>query len=244
MILLKNRISELLKSKSGVSLIFVLGIMMMLFAIGGAVISSTGANVEIGSSVMGSATANFGSNIRQNQYNTAILLSESIHRTIKQSLLTPGTNFDSSLAKYIPQLLFANRDEDFKDGFPLQLGGAIAPVITPLNPTITLKFPFPSANPSITYQDPIPAMPELGIERVPATGTLSAKVVIEVVVDLPGIGNRSITTLATYEYTGGVFSDATSYVPPATGAPDLPGVLQFTEFGTWKLVSYEITETN
>jgi len=241
-----NRAVSILKSKSGVSLIFVLGIMMMLFAMGGAVMSRVSTNVDIGSSVMGSATANFGSNIRQNQYNSAVVLSESIHRTIKESLLTNegSPNYDNSLAKKLPEAIYEVYDADgnFGTGFTFALSGAEVTNAIDLDYRISIIFPQPNSNPGVTVQDPIPPMPELGIPRTPATVTVNAEIIIRVVIDLPGGNGRSITTLATYEYRDGVLSDEND--PSTATTPELVGTLEFVGYGEWELVSYEMIESD
>jgi len=252
----KNKVLAIIKSKSGVSLIFVLGIMLMLFAIGGAVISGTNANVNIGSSVTGAATANFASNIRQNQYNRAVLLGDSIHRTIRQSLLDSSSA--TSLARKLPeelynkrQLIFDNRTPDFDADekveeivfdFKITTGPA---AVTDANYTIKIIFPMSLNNPSIEFNGPMAAMPELGegfTTRTPRTAAINAKIVVEVEVFLQGTDGRKVTTLAAYDYRGGVFSDASSDRKPDDITFD-DSLLVFTEFGVWEMVSYEITES-
>jgi len=255
----KNKVAVILKSKSGVSLIFVLGIMLMLFAMGGAVISGTNARIDIGSSVMGAATANFGSNIRQEQYNKAVVLGESIHRSLKQSLLNDNAD---SLGRKLPRAIFdiyefyptdAITGDDariaaFRSGFPLTLVGdpKVVAALAGATYQITVSFPFPNVNPSLAYHAPIPAMPELDIIRIPARATLNAKIVVEVEVSLQGgADSRSVSTFATYEYRGGELSDYNGGANNNVTDPDFIGALEFEAggFGTWELVSYEIIES-
>ena len=256
-----------LKSKSGVSLIFVLGIMMMLFAIGGAVISGASSSIDIGSSVMGAASANFGSNIRQRQYNEAVLLSESIHRTIRQSMYktNEGSDFNTSLAYNLPLAIYESREAieemradaitDIKalEGIVMELTidfPGIADRIN-VNYSINLIFPLAVSNPSIITEGPrgaivdIPTIgnPILVRPRVPITVTINAEIVIEVVVPLQGSGDRTLATQATYELRGAVWSDSGNIADDEI-KPEIIGTLDYIEFGTWKLVSYEMIESH
>ena len=215
-----------LKSKSGVSLIFVLGIMMMLFAIGGAVLTGASSSIDIGSSVMGAASANFGSNIRQNNYNSAVLLNDSIHKTIRYSLLDSTAN--DSLSRIIPKLIYDNMDaieqnqstspvQDLE--FVLNLTGIVDGIIDPANYTVKMIFPVSANNPSIAEDGPRGFREDMNDypedtkgNRRPYAVTINATIIFEVEVEitsplLTGTGNRFFTTQATYTYSNGVFWD-------------------------------------
>jgi len=249
----------------------------MLFAIGGAVISGTVSRVDVGSSVMGAASANFGSNIRQRQYNEAVLLSESIHKTIKYSL--EESNESNSLTNQLLKLIFIDseiiqqrRDSAAEDGtivddivFDMAIAGLADSIGSRF--TVNLRFPQSVGNPEILSQGPIPAMPELGssttddededgnpitIEtlthpRIPRTITISAVIVFEVEVFLQGTSGRSITTLATYNFTGGQYSDDPDGLYSAVDDPNFIGEIdpdKPVDSGTWKMISFEIIESH
>jgi len=237
---LKNKIATILKSKSGVSLMFVLGSMTLLLI--------------IGASVVAAATTNYGSNIRQNQYNRAVVLCNSIHRNIMYSLQIPPTiqtapltppsqnpAFTNSLASQLVLAMLYNH-ADPKEEFELELTGAAGVAINSRNPNYTITLMFPSQDVRIT--DPIDAMPELGPpfdERTPRRATVSAVMIVSVVVEVGSTGvartnERVITTHATYSYNGGELTDEMS--PNTTMA--------FTEegYGKWELINYEVFESS
>jgi len=244
-----------LKSKSGASLIFVLGIMLMLFAIGGAVISGTTASVDIGSSVMGAASTNFASNVRQSQYNRAVLLSESIHRTIRQSIKTPSTNsnFNNSLANHIPDAIFKSMSTmEAQRAAAVTASSVVQDFIMNIDITglsttvdassfnVRIIFPVSVNNPSFAPDGP---RVDAGI-RDPYTITINTEIVVEVEVFLDALQTRAITTQATYQLSEGVFSDIDSTdINPADPA-SIGTTIKYDKPGKWELVSYEIIETH
>lgn len=222
-----NRISVILRSKSGASLMFVLGIMLFLLAIAG--------------SIMAAASANIGANVRQERYNRAIVLTDSIHRSIKHSLEIIPTTDDysvdepvNSLAYQLAMAIYENAD---------------APV-----DTVELNIDIPGVDMSavnsitldIIYQDikftgPIESVPEINPPtlRVPRTATINAQMNVRVIVEVESTSQREtprfITTVATYEYKDGVLSDM--------NANGEIGEMAFSDLGKWELMSYEIIES-
>jgi len=222
-----TKTKAVLKSKSGASLMFVLGIMLLLLAIAG--------------SIMAAASANIGANVRQDRYNRAVLLTDSVHRSIKHSLeAMPNTEayidneFANSLAFQIARAIYENADAP---NDTVELNIDIAGVDMSSVNSITLD---------ITYQDikfngPIEAVPETNppMQRIPRTATISAQMNVCVVVEVDTASLRDtpqlITTVASYELSGAVLSD--------TNASGEIGEMIFSDFGKWVLKSYEIIES-
>ena len=215
---LKNRILTVLKSKSGASILFVLGIMLFLLA--------------VGSSVMAAASANHGSNARQNRYNAALVLNESIQRNIRYSLQSTDEN---TLASNLTRALYDNRNTPLSM-FELNLTGVTGLITTgdSRNATVTLNFPEQNVH-SISA---VPAMPELDEPRRPTTAIVNSVLIVEVEVVIDA--SRVLTTRATYELSNGLLTDEGTYEPDVTD--DVVGPLELIDQGQWKLVNYEISE--
>ena len=224
-----NRVSAILKNKSGASLMFVLGIMLFLLAIAG--------------SVLAAASANIGANARQERHNRAELLTESIHRNIKYSLeMTPltmdytDTDFENSLAYQIAQVVYNNASAETPIDM-IYLDIDIPKVETDMVDSILLEILFQD----VRYTGPIEAVLETDppTPRVPMMASVNAKMSVKVVVEVESASLREaprfITTMATYEYRDGILSD--------TNAMDEIGEMEFRDFGKWVLLSYEIIES-
>jgi len=224
----KNRILAAIKNKSGASLLFVLGIMLLLLAVSG--------------SLLAAASANYGSNVRQNQYNAAVVLNDSIQRNIRHSLQIPSTelsDFNASLASNLARAIYdASVENDELTMFELNLGDII-----PDDTYVTLKFPMQTVH----ITPAVPEMPELGIERVPRTAFLNARMIVEVIVTV-GTGNnaRVLTTQATYEYSGVMTDDGdwNDEAEPSVGTMSFEKTNpnDYADPGRWVMVSYEISE--
>jgi len=231
---LKSKITAILKDTSGVSLMLVLGIMMLLMA--------------VGASVMAAASSNIGANIRQNQYNRAVVLADSVHRNIRYSLLTINTDGsfpDNSLALELMMAIF-NEGDSLTGNDPLPeyeidinvtgdaAGGGGLVNLSALR-SVTLTFPFIN----VINSDPAIGIPELDIEPVPGRVSASARMVVTVVIGLETVGIlddiRLITTRAIYEYSGGIKTETT---PPYGD-----GAMVITDYGRWELVGYEIVDS-
>ena len=249
----KNKIITVLCSKSGASLLFVIGIMLFLLSIGGSVIAA--------------ASTNYGSNLRQNQYNAAVVLNDSIQRNIRFSLQTsPGTlpvpaqAFTKSLASNLPLAMYAAEAANNPlTLFEMEIGGVAGlPSGPDKNYTITVKFPF---HPEVNITAPVDAMPELAPPdtpgspfnfRTPRAARINTRMVVEVSVFI-GVGDnaRIHTTQAVYEYRDGVLTDDGIWNDEIL-PPGIPGTMSFSrdpanpndtaEAGQWLMVSYEIFE--
>jgi len=265
-----NKIKTTLKRTSGASLIFVLGVMMFLMA--------------IGVSTLAAAFANAGYVMRQSEFTRVRLLHESIHENIMYSLQADPE--DEDLLGYQIAMAIFNANDPAHPAFVLP------PPTTPenLNPTnpglapipnleinvigtplenlggrvtverITLSFPdqFVRINEAIPGDDTItPAIP-----REPRTATLNASMIVEVVIridrlatdiiDDDDLGVRRITSIAVYEYTGGRFTEEPAGVPggePGDDNGDENGyetfVMKFESpsgYGIWRMVRHEIID--
>jgi len=224
-----NRTLVILKNKSGASLMFVLGIMLLLLA--------------ISASVLTAASANIGSNVRQNKYNTAIVLTESIHGSIKHSLeMTPFSTdyldeeFENSLAYQIVQLIYSNTNSEVPIE-TVKLDVDIPGVDMSTVESIALEIPFQD----VRFAGPVDAVPETipPTARIPKTATINAQMIINVIVEIESASLREaprlITTVATYEFRGGLLSDEDTNSEI--------GEMKFVDFGKWELMSYEIIES-
>ncbi|MCL2279019.1 MAG: hypothetical protein FWC20_06380 [Oscillospiraceae bacterium] len=232
-----SRLKTVLKNESGVSLLFVLGVLMMLLAAGAAVLAA--------------AMGNVGINVRQERHNRAMLLTDSIHRNIQYSLSKTGVptdEFESSLSGQIALLIYESScdcavpcacvDCICMSGVmeDIMLSVDIAEIAYDLPDEILLSFPYAS----VTITPFVPEMPELSIDERPRTALLSATMVVEftLYVDAGTDGNRIITSRAVYMYSGGVLV----WFPDSLGDLDLDE-RNFSEQGVWEMVSFEIIES-
>ena len=171
-----NGIKAAIKNESGVSILFVLGIMMMLLA--------------VGASVMAAAFGNVGIGIRQERHNRAMLLTDSIHRNIMHSLQMDNAVFEDYLSGQLAWYIFENAgDLDDPDGIPLDI--YISGV--DIDGDVTLHFAYIIGNP-VYFTDPATDITSRIVQ-------MSATMRVEVVVEVDG-GERSIISRAYYEYFG------------------------------------------
>jgi hypothetical protein len=250
-----KKINTTLKCTSGASLIFVLGIMMFL--------------MSIGVSTMAAAFANAGFIMRQNDFNRVRLLHESIHENIMFSLQDNYENPDS-LGYQIAMEIFRTNDPTDPGHIPPLAPGVPAPGLTGDRPlevwidglpignfgpritvdSITLSFPeqFVNIMEAIPY---IPLYPSGATGenvitqerlRVPRTATLNASMVVEIVITS---GERTITSIAVYEYTGGRLTEY-PFVPTYNLASTTmrfvlsAGYAAPGGYGEWNMVRHEI----
>jgi len=244
---LKSKIAAILKDKSGVSLMFVLGVMMFLLA--------------IGASLLAAASANIGANVRQNEYNRVIVLGDSIHRSIMHSLQADPED-ENSLANRLAWIVYETPDIVSQGSIELELDfDTTGNDSVPEYMTVTVSLSFLNREvlttdatgyvpeiPSFVDSDGITveAVPE--VPRMPETAAISADMLVTVVIEADGRirdGSRFISTQAVYEYRGGLLTDdplgvyATNPNPP----PSLPLEFATDGFGTWSMISYEIIES-
>jgi len=242
---LKNKIAAIIKDKSGVSLMFVLGVMMMLLL--------------IGASLIVAASANVGSNIRQNEFNRVMLLSNSIHRNIMYSLQADPEN-EGLLANQLAWIIY-NADNEDIDDITLRID-MDADIPASMSVSTILSFPFnevrtfessdyiPGTEDSGYYDEEgnyilIEGLPE--IPRIPETAEIKAEMLVTVVIESNAMvrdGSRLVTTQAAYEYRGGFLTDDPNGVHQTNPNPTgLEMAFAPEGFGIWSLISYETVES-
>jgi len=256
-----KRIKSALKCKSGASIIFVLGIMMFLMA--------------IGVSTMAAAASNAGALIKQNEYSRIKLLDKSIHDNIMFSLQADPGNTDL-LGYQLAEAIFKAHDSK-KNGLattdpdyvpPLDTITDMAIIINSDDGAVYLYNPDPVAQRldkihvnSVIFRFPVQEIvdsPEIEFDpiyrddgdglilvtppRIPRTVTINARMVVDVEItarDLRTAGNdRHITSRAVYEYRNGRLSE--NPFPGEDGTYEMR--FDIDGYGVWELVSYEIIE--
>ena len=263
----KSKMKKTLDNKSGASLIFVLGVMLFLMA--------------IGISTMAAAAANSVFIIRQNEYNEVMVLDKSIHENIMFSLQQQPDNSDDRenylgyhFARYMLSEYKDNKDKptpiNGANDFVISLDGAnISTLDNRINVVVTFDFPFLFTD-SFTINGPVPAFPEDDpvFERVPTIITMSAMMEVRVDIILREGTNdeRIISSVAVYEYSGGVLSDDLDgdhefdttgdvfwddmeFIPSIPAIPGDPGDPEDTGtpgtlggYGEWRLARYEVID--
>ena len=182
-----NRLKAAVKNESGVSILFVLGIMMMLLA--------------VGASVMAAAFGNVGIGIRQERHNRAMLLTDSIHRNIMYSLVDDA-DFDNSLSGQLAMYIIENAGalDDYR------LLDVTIPGVA-IDSDVTLHFAYNIGTP-VYFTDP-------ATSDITRMVQMSATIRVEVEVEVGG-GERSIISRAYYEYFGslsGTDEDTMEFTP-------------------------------
>jgi len=245
---LLNKIKKALKCKSGASIVFVLGIMMFLMA--------------IGVSTMAAGAANSGALMRQNEYNKILMLGKSVHDNIMFSLQADPGNEDL-LGFQLATAMFKTYDAydpDIDPGHPLYVPPQLEPIddmiiringeylYFPNQPSLdkihisNVVFRFPIQDivetPAIDFDPIFDGTDYYTPERVPRTATINARMVVDIEITARDLrlngSDRHIVSRAVYEYKNGRLSDVLE-----------AGVMQFDEpdgFGIWELVSYEIID--
>ncbi|MDR2590101.1 MAG: hypothetical protein LBC71_03840 [Oscillospiraceae bacterium] len=255
----------LLKNKSGLSLIFVTGIMFLLLG--------------IGTSVMAAASATVGAGMRQNEYNRAMALSNSIHRSIEYSLNNMAEYEEASLGYNLAHLLEEQGSEIANIEIEeMTLAGDNPPDIDFESVTIAfLAVQVIEGGPSGYIPAVLDAVTGAIItppqSRIPYTVEFNVQIVVTVQINTGGrlfrAPERLITTQAFYNYTGGFLSDefianevAEQFIfdypdVPVTVGTFNPGSsprtefdpgdtyeLRFSEYGAWTLVDFIVGEVH
>jgi len=239
------KIAETLKSKSGISLLFVLGIMALLMA--------------IGTSVLAAASANTGFALNQGIHNQAMILDDAVHKNIMYSLQHHG---ESPLWAELLMRIYLTNDPDFSgdagiddeieikiefDGDDLDLYDGNVKL-----ESVTVSFPTEwqsvIIDPAIPAYIPeyIPATPtdtdiELPRDRVPKSARMSAEmlVTVRIIIGEGTSRERTVISRATYRYTGGELSDDPDSDHHDNDEPDFSPPMQFVDYGEWRLLRHE-----
>lgn len=243
---IQNKLVRILKDKTGASFMFVLGIMLLLMA--------------IGVSVLVAASANVGFSLKQKEHSQIMILDESVHKNIMYSLQHDVAD-DNFLSSQLVMTIYKANDPDLTSylpagltEMPLEVSIADGADLSSGNikvEKITLSFP----EQNVIIMPPIPAIytpaeyddegnlitdRQLDQEREPKTATVSATMIVTVAINANG---KITTTRGIYEYTGGKLADD----PDAGGATheddesDAIFEMAFTSdgYGKWRLIKYE-----
>jgi len=246
----QNKIIKILQDKTGATMMFVLGIMLLLMA--------------IGVSALVAASANTGFMLNQREYNQILILDDAVHKNIMYSLQY-DTSSDDYLSKQLVMKIYAARAPDPPESTPLVSFPDMSLDISFSNgleaesnhiqvKSVTLSFPEKLVE-MINITDPIPAVftpaeyddegnliseKTLDQPREPKMATVNATVNVTVEISTNG---KIITSRAIYKYTGGVLSDdpdgvhaedKTDEAFPMVLVPDADG-----KCGEWRLIKHE-----
>ena len=254
----QNRIKRVIGSKSGASLVFVLGIMLFLMA--------------IGVSTMAAAAANSGYVFRQSDYSRVRILDESIHDNIMFSLQHEPES-PTQLGYQIAQFIF-EEFEKFQDDPPLDPDPErlydILPIELDLSITdieiednqpvsslsITLSFPFLFDENLIVVNEAIEPVYDddddiidPGVPNKTATMSAIMVVTVEIRLRVGFAGERTVTSRAVYNFKDGRLSDENSNGNGEEngngddiGNDPMPGEMKVVT-GGWELVRYEVIDS-
>ena len=256
-----KKLSGIFKSRSGVSLLMVIGTMALLFA--------------ISASIFAAAYANIGYNARQNEANRIRLISESVHRNIKFALEnepdsvmslsnqlimrlfnaadsdTPVPVSDIHLRINIDGDLYLPEDEYINfNGITLSWSHEDVKIIDSISYVPGINDP-DDPDPALagTYDPASPFVTVPAVHRKPKTAEINATLTVTVEVEAErlfahlGRRNRVITTIVTYEYTGGFLSEEKSVNPEYNPILNLDYEMLFENYGTWSLISYDTIDS-
>jgi len=238
----KNKIIEILRDRSGVSLMFVLAVMLLLMA--------------ITTSVLVAASANSGFLIQQTDHNRVVLLDGSVHKNIMFSFQHDPEN-ENTLSYQLVMAIY----QGYEGGSP----PAVLPIDIKIGDdegflksgriyikSVTVSFLRQEvaitsyARPAIYVyeydEDGGTVSKTLDRAREPQVAAVSAAVAVTVEIGAPG---RAVTSRAVYEYTGGVLWDENDPNIDKAAEETGPGKMDFKSgsCGEWRMVSHENTDS-
>ncbi|MCL2095732.1 MAG: hypothetical protein FWH10_02375 [Oscillospiraceae bacterium] len=185
------RIIKIIKDESGASLMYVLGItMLLLFA---------------AVSVLTAASANLNAPVRQNIRSKTLILEDSIHGNIMYSLQSDPANPDFLSAQIVKALYNAEKTpglnlDNFQIELEMQIENFNSDGFGEIN--ITLDF-FPEPDVRI-----YPAVPEEGeAPGIPETAYITANMAVTLEIKIKSGNGGTVKSRAFYEYTGGKLTD-------------------------------------
>lgn len=236
---------KILKEKTGSSIIFVLGIMLLLMA--------------IGASALVAASANAGFVLKQSEYSRIAILDDAVHKNILYSL-QHNPQDETLLSWPLVMAAYKANDPDLAGSYQAT-GLADIPLSVSIDhgvdlgsgnikvESITLSLP----EQNVIITPPVPAVYTevydeegnlaeriLDTPREPKTATVNAAMTVTVEINAKG---KTITSRALYEYTGGKLADD----PDAQGVThtrvesDAVFEMTFTSdgYGKWRLIKHE-----
>lgn len=227
-------IRKVLKNKSGASLIIVLGIMLLLMA--------------VGVSALVAASADTGFVLKQKEYNRVMIFDSSIHQNILYSLQGGEDEFLST--QLVRAIYKANDSGEGKLGdieMDVSVGGTdlTGDDIGKIRlEGITLSFP----DQEVSIRQPIPAIYSTTYDdegepagkvcvayREPKVASVNASMIITVIIKA---NDRFITSRAFYSYTNGELSDDPDGEHQEVATTEVFDMI-FTDYGKWELIKYE-----
>jgi hypothetical protein len=251
-----NKIKGIVRDKKGASVIFVLGVMVFLMAIGISVL-------------VAATTTGMSSPIKQKEHEIHLLKHDSVHRNVMYSLQADPTDENGFLSAQIVRLLYDEWD-NLDEGETLD--DLVVPVVAQLDNgnhlnNAEVSFSFRNVNVNVTEAIPavltlVPDMLDLdgfpmtwklsfeyfdngygkSEPRIPHTATVTAEMVVSVRIN---DGGFVMLSEAVYRFTGGYFSDDPEgilhYDNDTVG---FVGDMLFTDdgYGEWEMIGYAIIE--
>ncbi|MCL2088290.1 MAG: hypothetical protein FWH14_02290 [Oscillospiraceae bacterium] len=229
-----HKITTTLRGKDGASLVFVLGVMLLIMSIGASTLAAAGANT--------------GFNLRQRQYSNIMLLNDSVHRNIMYSLQHDPA--DEGLLSYqLAMAAYQANDPELSDNYRdgglqnIELDMDIGGIDLEDVPTITLSFA--EQNVRIPAGRPMGTVPPSFI-RQPRTAEISLRMYVTVKIERDGY---SFASKAAYIYSGelsddpnGVYDHITTPYPLDSDGNPIVLDMKFSDYGRWRLERYEKIE--
>ncbi len=221
-----SKLRSVFKDKSGISMIFVLCVMMLLLMIGTSAL------------VAGSTAA--GAGFSQRTFNQLNIFSDSVHRTFLSSLkANTDADGNNSLGKQLMLAIYRSTKDSTID-LPNQLTTQITGVATGGGLRVESPLLLSITNHSSIVPHVLPVHDDLNgngivdsgemIDGEPERVFINASMVVQVSVTMSG---RRLTSVATYEITGGEVQLGYDASGTPTGNPVI------TDAGEWRLVAYE-----
>jgi len=230
---MKNKFTRVLNGKSGSTLLYVIAAMLFLLV--------------LGTSVLVAAYANMGFNRRQRDHARALVLADSVQRTIMYSLQDNDGMDEDYLAAQIVLALVNSHDDpiDPKDLPDVEISTDLSDDLTlPMNQmeidSITLSFPsqevviWPAQLAIEDLDDP----GEIDRERVPKTAHVSATMIVTVTISIDG--DPIFSSRTHYQYSlGKLTDDPYNAFVNETVAPPIDHELVIYDAGKWRLLKHE-----
>jgi len=236
-------------------LIFIVGLALFLLA--------------IGTSTLAAAFANTGYLARQNEFNKIMILDKAIHENMMYSLQADPED-ENLLGYQIAWAIYKANDpfynSDYEEGEnnlkpvddfwvlidDIEINEFIGTGVVFLE-SISISFP----EQIVEISNPSPAIFEDGSTtevlvpffRTPKTATMNARMIVEIVIVIESdASERTITSRAIYQFTGGRLSDDKDGDHSNVGVDVDGNAIEFEMeflpdgYGEWRLVSYETVD--
>jgi len=233
---MKNKI---LRNNSGASFVYVMGVMLLLYA--------------IGISALTAASANAGFTQNQRAHTQAILLSDSVQKNILYSLQRDPADETDFLSAQLARAICDARDKDspyynqngtgleditlditFENGVNLYAGDARVEDVTLSFPRSDVTIEKPRGAEFDSWTDEY-GYHESFTPRVPKHVYADASMIVTVKIMVNG---KPMTSRAHYKYMGGeLYDDIDGSHSTVTG--DQFFDLIFVDYGKWELIKYE-----